>query len=99
MATPMAAPHATTRMKLANLVVLMARAAPLLRGWPPSPSARARLNLVLDLDLAGFLEDQGSLHCQADHGQRFEIHGHCVGRARLKLDRLSRLRIAPHDMP
>jgi len=40
----------------------MARAAPLLRGWPPSPGARAEwLNLVLDLDLAGFLEDQGSL--------------------------------------
>jgi hypothetical protein len=47
-------------MKLANLVVLMARAAPLLRGWPPSPGARDEWpNLVLDLDLAGFLEDQG----------------------------------------
>src|SRR5262249_3272888 len=77
MAAAAAAANPTTRMSRASLVVLMARPPPF-KGLPAIArhACAERLDLVLDVALARFLEDQGSLYRLTDLGQRSETEQH-----------------------
>src|SRR5215472_11382152 len=91
MATPAAAPHTTTRKRWATLVVLMSRVALADRAAISRSACPERFDLVFDIDLARFREDQGPFHHLAHLGWRLEVEKHGVGGARLEDDGFARI--------